>query len=135
MIALLFLAYNLVPSLPTVDYRQPQLAAGQGIVGVTFGSTNTVYFSYSANNGGTFSPPVKVSDAPNLALGRHRGPRIAITPTAIVISAIVGEKGGGKDGDLVAWRSTDKGRTWSQPVVINDVPAAAREGLHAMAAG
>jgi hypothetical protein len=135
MIALLVLAYNLVPSLPTVDYRQPQLAAGQGIVGVTFGSTNTVYFSSSANYGGTFSPPVKVADAPNLSLGSHRGPRIAITPTAIVISAIIGEKGGGKDGDLVAWRSTDRGRTWSQPVVINDVPGAAREGLHAMAAG
>jgi hypothetical protein len=32
------------------------------------------------------------------------------------------------------WRSTDGGRTWSQPQVVNDRPTSAREGLHAMAA-
>jgi hypothetical protein len=32
------------------------------------------------------------------------------------------------------WRSTDGGRTWSAPHAVNDQPAAAREGLHAMAA-
>src|SRR5689334_16271481 len=110
MTAIFLLAYTLVPALPTVDYKQPQLAAGQGIVGVTFGSTNTVYFAVSADDGRTFSAPVKVADTKNLSLGLHRGPRIAITPSAIVISAITGELGGGKDGELVAWRSTDRGR-------------------------
>ena len=66
---------------------------------------------------------------PKMLLGRHRGPRVAITGNAIVVSAIASEP-----GDLVAWRSSDGGRTWSAPAVVNDTPKAAREGLHAMAA-
>jgi hypothetical protein len=117
------------------EYRQPQLAATRQLVGMTFGSENAIFFSGSHDGGKTFSKPVKVAEGGKLSLGRHRGPRIAIMPEAIVISAIVGNKGGGADGDLTSWRSTDSGKTWSQPVVVNDVPGAAREGLHAMAGG
>jgi hypothetical protein len=38
------------------------------------------------------------------------------------------------DGNLMAWRSVDGGMHWSGGVAINDVPGAAREGLHALAA-
>jgi hypothetical protein len=62
-------------------------------------------------------------------LGRHRGPRVAISGSTILISAIASTP-----GDLMLWRSTDSGRTWSAPRAINDRPAAAREGLNAMAA-
>lgn len=58
-----------------------------------------------------------------------------MTPAAIVISAVVGEKGRGADGDVIAWRSVDGGKNWSTGKAINDVSAAAREGLHTMAAG
>jgi hypothetical protein len=58
-----------------------------------------------------------------------------MTPEAIVISAVVGEKGRGADGDLVAWRSVDGGKTWSAGKAINDVSSSAREGLHTMGAG
>jgi hypothetical protein len=51
-----------------------------------------------------------------------------ISGSAIVVSAAATES------DLFYWRSTDGGRTWSKPGIINDVPKAAREGLHAMAA-
>jgi hypothetical protein len=64
-----------------------------------------------------------------MLLGRHRGPRVAISGNTIVVSAIASDP-----GDLLAWRSIDGGRTWSAPVVVNDTPKAAREGLHAMAA-
>jgi hypothetical protein len=65
----------------------------------------------------------------------HRGPRVVVAQNGIVISAVVGEKGKGADGDVVAWRSTDGGKTWSPPVRVSDAPAAAREGLHSMAFG
>lgn len=135
LLAAAIAAIHLTPSAPPAEYRQPQLAASSQMVAMTFGSGNAVFFSASHDGGQTFSKPLKVSDAGKLALGRHRGPRIAITPSAIVISAILGEKGGGADGDLKSWRSTDGGKTWTGPVTVNDVPAAAREGLHAMAAG
>jgi hypothetical protein len=37
------------------------------------------------------------------------------------------------DGDLIAWRSIDGGKTWSDGTTINDVPGAPTEGLHALA--
>jgi hypothetical protein len=135
LIALL-LAVNIAPDGGKPEYRQPQLAADAKMVAVTFGAGNAIYFAASHDRGRTLSAPVKVAEAPLLSLGRHRGPRIAITPSAIVISAVVGTKmPPGSDGDLKAWRSTDGGKTWSAGVTINDEPAAAREGLHAMAAG
>ena len=72
---------------------------------------------------------MKVAVLPKMLLGRHRGPRVAIAGDTIVVSAIASDP-----GDLLAWRSTDGGRTWSAPVLVNDQAKAAREGLHAMAA-
>jgi hypothetical protein len=135
LIALL-LAANIAPDGGKPEYRQPQLAADSKMVAVTFGAGAAIYFAASHDQGRTLSAPVKVAEAPILSLGRHRGPRIAITPSAIVISAVVGTKmPAGSDGNLKAWRSTDGGKTWSGGVTVNDEPAAAREGLHAMAAG
>ena len=130
MLAALLLAVRLVPADPTVPYKQPQLASAQGTLAVAFGAGNAVYVAASRDQGKTFAAPVKVAELTKLMLGRHRGPRIAILPRgAMVVSAI------GDAGDLLAWRSADGGKTWSVPVRINDQPRAAREGLHAMAAG
>jgi hypothetical protein len=60
-----------------------------------------------------------------------------------VITAVVGKTiaegahahGLPSDGDLMAWRSTDGGKSWSAAVRVNDAPGAATEGLHALAAG
>ncbi len=129
----LLLTAPLVPRT-AIDFKQPQLAASDKLVAVTFGSQNSIYFTASHDRGKTFAPIIKVADAGGLSLGMHRGPRIAITPQAIVISAVAGAQGKGMDGDLLAFRSTDGGATWSAGVAVNDVPGSAREGLHAMAA-
>ncbi len=140
--ALFLLAASIQPKEATVPSRQPQLAAAQGKVVMTFGSGPSIYFTSSADQGTTFGSPVKVADTGALALGRHRGPRIAIAKNAMVISAIAGDKvstnahahGNPESGDLIAWRSTDQGKTWTRVGAINDVSGAAREGLHAMVA-
>jgi hypothetical protein len=132
--AILLLAIRLAPHAPDVQFKQPQIAADGNFVAVSYGHANTVYFSSSNDGGKTFSPPVKVSSGLKLALGGHRGPRVVVAGNNLVISAIKGEKGSGADGDLIAWRSTDRGRTWSDGVRLNDTPAAAREGLHGMSA-
>ncbi len=115
-------------------FRQPQVAILDHRVGIAFGSGNSIGFAGSTDGGRTFGAPVTVAEAGVLSLGMHRGPRIVITPSAIVISAVYGSKGKGADGDLVAFRSDDGGRTWSKGVRVNDKSGAAREGLHAMAA-
>jgi hypothetical protein len=137
------IAAVIAPVQEGVPNKQPQLATGAGMTALAFGNGNSIWFSRSLDNGRTFSKPVEVAKVPVLMLGRHRGPRIAIAGNTIVISAVYGQTPATSpqpyslpaSGDLAAWRSTDGGRTWSQPVVINDTGGAAREGLHAMAAG
>ena len=113
--------------------NQPQLAVMKdGTTLLTFGAGDTVYFASSQNGGQSWSAAVEVGSNGKLSLGNRRGPRIASSKKDIAISAIFGEQGGGKDGDLVAWRSKDGGKTWSGPNKVSDVPGCAREGLHAM---
>ncbi|MFL6414281.1 MAG: sialidase family protein [Bryobacteraceae bacterium] len=123
--------------------RQPAIAAARGRIAVVFGSGNSIWLTTSNDDGRHFSPSTEVARLPLLALGRHRGPRVAFSGGTIVVTAIYGTKaesgvhthGSPSDGDLVAWRSDDGGHSWTKPVVINDVSGSAREGLHALAAG
>jgi hypothetical protein len=114
---------------------QPQLASGgPGNFHLVVGSGQEVFHCSSKDAGGSFTEPVKVAAVKSLSLGMRRGPRVAALGDSIVVTLIGGEQGGGKDGDVLAWRSVD-GKTWLGPVRVNDVSGSAREGLHAMAAG
>jgi hypothetical protein len=143
LLALLLMMNSDGPAAPAGPMRQPQLAAANGQVGMTYGGPGAIYFSASPDQGKSFGAPVKVADTAVLALGRHRGPRLVITHSALVITAVVGATkdtgphahGLPADGNLLAWRSTDKGKTWRYAGTVNDEPGSAREGLHAMAAG
>jgi hypothetical protein len=134
------LAINLGPIADT-PARAPQMAANRSMVALTFGAGKGIYCSVSHDSGMTFAAPVKVAELEVLPLGRHRGPRIAFSSGAIVISAVVGKTlseekhahGLPSDGDLLTWRSVDGGKTWSQGIVVNDSPSAPREGLHSLA--
>jgi hypothetical protein len=135
-----FLTMNIGPAPDKTPYRQPQLAAGNGMVALAFAKGGAVMIAVSSDSGRSFSPPRRVSESPVLATGRHRGPRVLFTDRGIVVSAVTGNTlatgehahGLPSDGDLVVWRSIDKGRTWSKPSIVNDVSGAPREGLHAM---
>src|SRR5205823_922105 len=109
--------------------RQPQLAAAGDSVALVFGSGDSIWMARSKDDGKSFAPAAKVADVPKLMLGRHRGPHVALTGDVTLVSAIASAP-----GDLVVWRSSDGGRAWSGPHAINDQPASAREGLHALAA-
>ena len=86
-----------------------------------------VFVACSKDAGVTFGPAVKAASLPKLMLGMRRGPRIAVHGERVTVT-MVGD-------ELFAVRSEDGGRTWSQPVAINDVSTSAREGLHDLAAG
>src|SRR5437868_3326269 len=146
MTSLLFtviLAVRLGPMAPDVRAREPQMAANDSIVALTFGAGKGIYFSASYDTGRTFSTPVKVAEAEVVPLNRHRGPRIVLSGGAIVISAVAGRTlsqgphahGLPSDGDLVVWRSSNGGKSWSEGIIVNDVPGAPTEGLHSLAAG
>src|SRR5690242_1497788 len=94
-------ALTLGPVAPPSPNRQPQLAAGPGYIAMVFGSGESIWVAKSADLGRTFSKPSKVTDLPKLLLGRHRGPRIVVSGSTMVVSAIATES------DLFVWRSTD----------------------------
>ena len=134
-------AASLGPMGPDAPAREPQMVTRGSIVMMTFGAGKQIYFSASSNGGETFSDPVKVAEGTVLPLTRHRGPRIALAGGAIVITAVTGKTlsegphahGLPADGNLIAWRSVDGGKNWSTGIVVNDVPGAPTEGLHALA--
>jgi len=136
-----FLAMMLTADLGSAPAHEPQMVAQGRSVMMTFGADKEVFFRVSNDGGRTFAAAVKVSEGAVLPLTRHRGPRIALSGGAIVITAVTGKTlsegphahGLPVDGDLIAWRSVDGGKTWSKGVVVNDVPGAPTEGLHTLA--
>ena len=114
--------------------KQPQAAVvSNGTVYAAFGSGEDIFVCSSSDSGKSFSKPSVAFRVPNVSLGSRRGPRITAHGDSLIISAIGGKQGKGQDGDLLAWRSNDRGATWKGPVMVNDSMDSAREGLHAMA--
>ena len=135
------MAIRLGPMGPDAPAREPQIAANSSTTVLVYGAGHDIYFSSSRDGGKTFAAPVKVAETGILPLSRHRGPRVALCGNTIVITAVAGKTLAGgahahglpSDGDLLAWRSLDGGKTWSGGKAVNDVPASATEGLHALA--
>lgn len=114
--------------------KQPQAAvSSDGTVYTVFGSGEDIFVCSSNDGGKNFSKPTIAFQVPNVSLGSRRGPRITAHGDTLVISAIGGKQGKGRDGDVLAWRSNDRGATWKGPAMVNDMADSAREGLHAMA--
>jgi hypothetical protein len=126
------LARGIAPEHP----QQPQLAVdAKGSIHAVFGVGDSIRYCRSDDAGKSFSAPVSLPSVHDMSLGMRRGPRIAVTEKAVCVTAVGGKHGKGRDGDVLALRSTDGGKTWSEPVLVNDTADSAREGLHAMAAG
>jgi hypothetical protein len=83
-----------------------------------------VFVTWSNDGGASFVTPVKVASVPKLMLGMRRGPRLAVHGERVAITVIGAE--------LLAYASSDGGKTWGGAVTVNDVPQSAREGLHDM---
>ena len=114
--------------------RQPHIAANGPLAALVYGRGDAVGVRVSRDGGRTFAPAGWIPAGGRMALGMRRGPRVAVTSAAIVVTAVAGPLGGGRDGDVWMWRSEDAGRSWSTPARLNSVTNAAREGLHAVAA-
>ena len=120
---------------PEAGARQPQAAVDrEGRIFVAYGVGDLIRCARSTDGGKTFES-ADVGRAGALSLGMRRGPRVAVAGKVLVVSAVAGAQGQGKDGDLLTWRSADLGRTWSGPTRVNSVEGSAREGLHGMASG
>ncbi len=107
---------------------QPQVTMGQdGRIHIVYGQGSEIRYVTSAD-GRSFANPIVVGRLDKLALGMRRGPRIAVSPDKLVVTAQ-----SHSEGNLYAWTSPD-GLEWSAQPPLNEVPSSAREGLHALAA-
>ena len=107
--------------------KQPQLAVQGETIWMAYGEGSQVKVRSSVHGAARWAKPILVAEPSKLMLGMRRGPRIAVSGSSLVVSAIA-------DGELLSWRSEDQGKTWTT-AKVNDVEKSAREGLHAMAAG
>lgn len=111
-------------SLVLPEFKQPQLAVSPlGEIYLAAVSGSSIYFLRSSDGGHTFGKKTKVCEI-GTKVGRRRGPRIALSGKAIVITF--------DSSDVFAVRSIDGGSTWSTPVRINSRKNCAQEGLHGM---
>jgi len=109
--------------------RQPQVAfSANEVAYVVFGRPGQILMARSTDSAQTFGPATVVADVSGMPLGMRRGPRIATTKDTVVVTAIESAQGGGKDGDLFAWVSTDRGITWKKSgQALNSVPSVSSE--------
>lgn len=115
--------------------KQPQaFVSTDGTVDVVFAVGDEIRLATSRDRGVTFTNAKASIRCPNMPAAMRRGPRVVRTKSALVVTAIGGKQGKGRDGDVLAWHSADNGTTWSEAVRVNDALDAAREGLHGMTA-
>lgn len=110
---------------------QPRLATTvAGSVFCTFGAGEDIFWNQlEPGENPRFTEPQRIASVPKLALGRRRGPRLAVIDNVMVVTAISHQT-----GQLLSWRSEDQGKQWSEQVTVNVPGDSAKEGLHAMAA-
>jgi hypothetical protein len=113
---------------------QPRVVVNGERAFVFFGRPGEIMLSTSNDSGKTFDAPRAIAKLATMPLGMRRGPRAGAAGKTLVVTAIEGAQGGGKDGDVFAWVSKDDGKTWEKSKSpLNSVAGAAREGLHGMA--
>jgi hypothetical protein len=110
---------------------QPHLAIGEkGEIYAVFISGGNTQFSISTDKGKTFSRPVVAIDGGGKVTGGcQRSPRVGVDAkgTIYVTDPLA------RHPDLVLAVSTDGGKTFSNPVVVNDAPKQNEEALHWLA--
>ncbi len=118
------------------DAHQPQLcASADGKLALAWGRSDALACCTGAPGSPEFQRVHVVARELVFAVGMRRGPRIArFSDGRLVLTAIGGAQGGGKDGDLFAWCGDAGAEHWSR-VRINTEEGSAREGLHALARG
>ena len=112
-----------------VSGQQPNAAIDtKGTVHVVFGKDDAIYTMSSADNGQSFSEPVKVATLPEMHLGMSRGPQIASSRNYSLVTAM------DKAGNIHAYMLSHSNNKWTEIANANDVAGSAPEGLMALTA-
>jgi hypothetical protein len=94
---------------------------------IVFGTGDSIMYSFSSNNGKTFSSPELISVLPKLAASHTRGPQIAATSDGLMVTAC------NSLGNIFCYTKSEASG-WKQTSKLNDVDTAAKENLMALTA-
>ncbi len=106
----------------------PSIAADGDLVAVVTAEPNSLACAVSHDGGVTFAAPAPVGKvAEGQMLGMRRGPQIAVGGNTIVIAT-----NNSKGGRIVAFCSTDAGKSWQGGTPVDNPPGRSSEGLLSM---
>ena len=109
--------------------NQPQLTIdSKGVERLVFGKNDSIFYSYSVNNGEKFSAPVLVAHIPQMHLGMSRGPQIASSLHYTMITAM------DKEGNIHWFLLNNETGKWVDRALVNDIKGSAPEGLMGLTA-
>ncbi len=121
-----FVIYLSVVSAQTILARgeQPQVTVdSKGLIRLVYGEKDKIFFSTSADNGKTFSPPQLVGQIFEMHLGMTRGPQLASSKDFSVVTAI------DKSGNIHSFKLSHNSGKWQKLTNVNDAQGSAPEGL------
>lgn len=118
---------NNIPTAQVIAQGEiPNLSVdNKNVVNLTYGKGDSILYSYSSDEGKTFSYPVLVDTIPGLFSFAMRGPQIAASDSSIVIIAT------DQKGNIFSWLNDASGK-WLKNGRVNDVDRIAKEGLTAL---
>jgi hypothetical protein len=128
VISLMISSYSGPPAVNTIGQgKQPQVSVdSKGVVRVVYGSGDKIFCATSANNGQTFSNPQLVAEISNMHLGMSRGPQLASSAHASIITAI------DKAGNIHWFKLNNGSEKWQAMGMVNDLKGSAPEGMIAI---
>jgi hypothetical protein len=97
-----------------------------GNLHLVYGNGDSILYSFSTD-GKIFSQPTLISVLPTLAASHMRGPQIAATDNAVVVTA------SNEGGDIFSFSKNESGK-WVSVSRVNDVDTVAKEGLMSLTA-
>lgn len=98
-----------------------------GGIHLVYGLADSIMYSFSLDQGRTFTQPSLISVLSGLAAAHTRGPQIAATADGLVVTACV------KSGNIFSYTRDETG-TWVKGARVNDTDNTAKENLMALAA-
>ena len=96
------------------------------MIHIVYGTGDSIMYILS-KDGSSFSTPSLVAVLPGLFSFAMRGPQLAVSSKGLIITACT------KEGNIYAYTRLANSK-WSRPVVLNQDPSSAKEGLMALSA-
>jgi len=97
-----------------------------GNVHLVYGNGDSLLYTYSDDNGKSFSTPSLIAVVPALTASHMRGPQISVTSNGLVVTAC------NKQGNIFSF--TKESNTWSGANRVNDIDTIAKENFIALSA-